>query len=174
MAVDLMWKAVEDDDGEVTLNVGLDVDPVVVLVEGPLAATLSEVNGIIEDFKDFLTKERAKDPTRLFKETDATYHAVRYSVENGYTLCKTAEKGAIRPKQNDCLILMKEFINRLALNKSGDDSFDNRAFITDCIDWMSATHFCLLEQVKRSDRRVVKRAFKANRPIPFIESSVEA
>ena len=32
MAVDLMWKAVEDDDGEVTLNVGLDVDPVVVLV----------------------------------------------------------------------------------------------------------------------------------------------
>ena len=95
-------------------------------------------------------------------------------MENGYTLCKTAEKGAIRPKQNDCLILMKEFINRLAQNKSGDDCFDNRAFITDCIDWMSATHFCLLEQVKRSDRRVVKRAFKANRPIPFIESSVEA
>ena len=172
MAVDLTWKAVEDDDGEVTLNVGLDLDPVVVLVEGTLAATLSEVNGIIEDFKDFLANERAKDPVRLFKETDATYHTVRYSVESGYSLCKTAEKGALKPKQGDCLILMKEFINRLAQNKSGDDGFDNRAFIADCIDWMSATHFCLLEQVKRSDRRVVKRAFKASKPIPFIQSSV--
>ena len=166
--------SVTTEGGELNLEVSLDMDPVVVLVVGTIAATLSEVNGIIDDFKDFLGRDKAKDPIKLFKETDATYHAVRYSVETGYGLCRTARRGDMRPKQSDCLVIMKEFINRLATNKSGDDDFDSRSFVEDCIDWMSATHFCLLEQVKRAERRDIKRAFKSRVPIPFAQSSVVA
>ncbi len=163
-----------DDNGEDHQEIAMDLSPVVVMVEGTIAESLSEVCGIVEDFKEFLNDARAKDVVRLAEEVSATYHAVRYSVENSHSLCLTAPREALRPKQKDCLILMRSFIRRMADNGVNDESFDDKTFISDCLDWMTATHFCLLEQVKRSDRRAVKRAFKGRSDIPFIQSSVAA
>ena len=162
------------DDGEEREEISMDIDPITVMVEGTIAETLHEVSGIVDDFRDFLGSPRSKKAGRLLKEVDATYHAVRYSVETGLGLCNTANQRDIRPKQRDCLILMRSFIRRMAENGANDDEFDGNAFIADCIEWMTATHFCLLEQVKRDDRRAVKRAFRSRKVIPFVQSSVVA
>jgi hypothetical protein len=162
------------DDGEERQEIAMDLSPVVVMVEGTIAESLSEVCTIIEDFKDFLGGKRGEDPDRVAREVGATYHAVRYSVENSHDLCMTAPRKDMRPKQKDCLIIMRSFIRRMADNGVNDDVFDDKTFLSDCLDWMTATHFCLLEQVKRNDRRSVKRAFRSRKSIPFVQSSVVA
>ena len=172
--VEVKFRSYVGDDGEERQEIAMDLSPVVVMVEGTIAESLSEVCGIIEDFKEFLSGERGKDPERLAKEVSATYHAVRYSVENSHDLCMTAPQKELRPKQNDCLIIMRCFIRRMANNGVNNEVFDDKTFISDCLEWMTATHFCLLEQVKRSDRRAVKRAFRGRNDIPFIQSSVVA
>jgi hypothetical protein len=172
--VGVKFRSYVGDDGEDRQEISMDLSPVVVMVEGTIAESLSEVCSIVEDFKEFLGDKRAENPERVAKEVDATYHAVRYSVENGHDLCMTAPQKDLRPKQRDCLIIMRSFIRRMADNGINDESFDDKTFISDCIEWMTATHFCLLEQVKRSDRRAVKRAFRGRNDIPFIQSSVVA
>ena len=172
--VEVKFRSYVGDDGEERQEIAMDLSPVVVMVEGTIAESLSEVCGIIEDFKEFLSGERGKDPERLAKEVSATYHAVRYSVENSHDLCMTAPQKELRPKQKDCLIIMRCFIRRIANNGVNNEVFDDKTFISDCLEWMTATHFCLLEQVKRSDRRAVKRAFRGRNDIPFIQSSVVA
>ena len=172
--VGVRFRSYAGDDGEERQEIAMDLSPVVVMVEGTIAESLSEVCSIVEDFRSFLSDDRAKDPVRVEKEVEATYHAVRYAVETGHDLCMTAPQKDLRPKQKDCLVVMRSFIRRMARNGANNQVFDGEAFLSDCIDWMSATHFCLLEQVKRDDRRAVKRAFRAQKPIPFIQSSVVA